>query len=238
MALQAPTVPLRKRGAAPGRSAASGTGGRTAAIFLVPFFAVFAIAMVAPVIYSIVLSFYAQQKSGLGFGEAKTVFVGLENYFQVLASESFVSGIARLGLYCLIYIPVMVGSAVVFALLLDATVARARKLFQLLVFLPHAVPGVIAALIWAYLYTPGISPLVQALQGGGIQINFLDAHLVLPAIVNIGVWGLGHRLTDLQPDHKDLVSRRRHHELRHHPDLWHVRPAAAIPTPCRPPENW
>ncbi|HEY9358557.1 MAG TPA: sugar ABC transporter permease [Arthrobacter sp.] len=176
------TVPLRKRGAA------SGTGGRTAALFLVPFFAVFAIAMVAPVIYAIVLSFYAQQKSGLGFGEAKTVFVGLENYLQVLQTESFVSGIARLGLYCLIYIPCMVGGAVIFALLLDATVARARKLFQLLVFLPHAVPGVIAALIWAYLYTPGISPLVQALQGGGIQINFLDAHMVLPAIVNIGVW--------------------------------------------------
>jgi multiple sugar transport system permease protein len=50
------------------------------------------------------------------------------------------------------------------------------------------VPGVIAALIWAYLYTPGVSPLVQALQGGGIQLNFLDAHLVLPSIVNIGVW--------------------------------------------------
>ena len=88
--------------------------------------------MVAPVIYSIVLSFYAQQKSGLGFGEAKTAFVGLENYLQVLQSESFVGGIARLGLYCLIYIPCMVGGAVIFALLLDATVARARKLFQLL----------------------------------------------------------------------------------------------------------
>ncbi|MGO4432135.1 carbohydrate ABC transporter permease, partial [Paenarthrobacter sp. RAF9] len=134
------------------------------------------------------LSFHAQQKSGLGFSEPTTVFVGLENYVQVFQSETFMEGIGRLALYCLIYIPCMVGGAVVFSLLLDATVARARKLFQLLVFLPHAVPGVIAALIWAYLYTPGISPLVQILQGGGIQLNFLDAHLVLPSIVNIGVW--------------------------------------------------
>ena len=174
MASQAHTTVPRRR-----RSAASGTGGRTAAIFLVPFFGVFAIAMVAPVIYSIVLSLYAQQKSGLGFGEAKTAFVGLENYLQVLHSESFVSGIARLGLYCLIYIPCMVGGAVIFALLLDATVARARKLFQLLIFLPHAVPGVIAALIWAYLYTPGISPLVQAFEGGGIH---LDLAFLTPAL--------------------------------------------------------
>lgn len=182
MAPQALTTPRRE-----GR-AKTGTGGRTAALFLVPFFSVFALAMVAPVVYSLVLSFHSQQKSGLGFGEAKTVFVGLENYVQVFQSETFMEGIGRLGLYCLIYIPCMVGGAVVFALLLDATVAKARKLFQLLVFLPHAVPGVIAALIWAYLYTPGLSPLVQALQGGGIQINFLDAHLVLPSIVNIGVW--------------------------------------------------
>ncbi|WP_426300824.1 carbohydrate ABC transporter permease [Arthrobacter sp. R-11] len=169
-------------------STMSGTGGRTAALFLFPFFAVFAVAMIAPVVYSLVLSFYAQQKSGLGFGGAKTSFVGLENYVQVFQSETFTGGLGRLALYCLIYIPCMVGGAVVFALLLDATVARARKLFQLLVFLPHAVPGVIAALIWAYLYTPGVSPLVQALQSGGIQLNFLDAHLVLPSIVNIAVW--------------------------------------------------
>jgi len=183
MATQAPTTAPRRR-----RHPASGTGGKTAALFLVPFFVVFAVAMVAPVVYSIGLSLFAQQKSGLGFGEAKNVFVGWDNYLQVLASESFVSGIARLALYCLIYIPCMVGGAVVFALLLDATAARMRKLFQLLVFLPHAVPGVIAALIWAYLYSPGISPLVQALAGGGIQINFLDAHMVLPSIVNIGIW--------------------------------------------------
>ncbi|MDI2033720.1 carbohydrate ABC transporter permease [Paenarthrobacter nitroguajacolicus] len=181
MATLAPTT--RRRG-----RALAGTGGPTAALFLVPFFAVFALAMIAPVIYSLVLSLHAQQKSGLGFSEPKTVFVGLENYLQVFQSETFMEGIGRLALYCLIYIPCMVGGAVVFSLLLDAGVARARKLFQLLVFLPHAVPGVIAALIWAYLYTPGISPLVQVLQGGGIQLNFLDAHLVLPSIVNIGVW--------------------------------------------------
>ncbi|MGL3807682.1 carbohydrate ABC transporter permease [Paeniglutamicibacter sp. R2-26] len=182
----APEAPTSVRSAK--RSSVTGTGGRTASLFLVPFFTLFAVAIIAPVVYSLVLSFHTQQKSGLGFGEAKTVFVGLENYAQVFASESFVGGILRLGLYCLIYIPLMVGGAIVFALLLDATVAKARKLFQLLVFLPHAVPGVIAALIWAYLYTPGISPLVQALEGGGIQINFLDANMVLPAIVNIGVW--------------------------------------------------
>jgi len=166
----------------------SGTGGRTAALFLTPFFTIFALAMVAPVIYAMVLSFFAQQKSGLGFGEAKTAFVGLENYLQAMQSDSFVSGIGRLVLYCVLYIPCMVGGALAFALLLDAAAARARKLFQLMVFLPHAVPGVIAALIWAYLYTPGVSPIVSVLETGGISLNFLDNQMVLPSIVNIAVW--------------------------------------------------
>lgn len=190
---QVPTKPVSRVAAAPAPTvrkprSLSGTGGRAAALFLIPFFAVFAVAMVAPVIYSIVLSFFAQQKSGLGFGEAKTAFVGLENYLQVLQSEAFVGGIGRLALYCALYIPCMVGGALAFALLLDAAVARARKLFQLLVFLPHAVPGVIAALIWAYLYTPVVSPIVSVLEPGGISLNFLDAHLILPSIVNIAVW--------------------------------------------------
>ncbi|AIY00461.1 ABC-type sugar transport system, permease component [Arthrobacter sp. PAMC 25486] len=182
MATQAPAAPVRSK------RTATGNSGRTAALFLTPFFTVFTVAMVAPVFYSLYLSFFTERKSGLGFGDPVTTFVGLENYVQVLQSETFISGLLRLVGYCLMYIPLMVGGAVVFALLLDAGVARARKMFQLLVFLPHAVPGVIAALIWAYLYTPGISPLVQALEAGGIQINFLDATMVLPSIVNIAVW--------------------------------------------------
>ena len=165
-----------------------GTGGRTAAIFLVPFFSLFVVAMIAPVVYAIGLSLFAQKRSGLGFGGAETVFVGLENYLNVLSSETFVGGFGRLFLYCLMYIPIMLGLALVFALLLDAIVTKAKRAFQLFLFLPHAVPGVIAALIWAYLYTPGISPIVSTLAAGGIQIDFLSVHMVLPSIVNIAVW--------------------------------------------------
>lgn len=165
-----------------------GSGGRTAAIFLTPFFALFTVAMIAPVVYAVGLSFFAQKRSGLGFGGVETVFVGLGNYVDVLGSETFVGGFVRLFLYCLMYIPLMLGGALGFALLLDAVVAMAKRAFQLLLFLPHAVPGVIAALIWAYLYTPGVSPIVSTLAAGGIQIDFLSVHMVLPSIVNIAVW--------------------------------------------------
>ncbi|WP_051389333.1 carbohydrate ABC transporter permease [Arthrobacter sp. 35W] len=172
----------------PVRRRQPGAGGRAAAIFLAPFFTLFVATMLAPIAYAVYLSFFAEKSSGLGFGGTQTIFVGLGNYASVLASETFTGGLVRLGMYCLMYIPVMVGMALALALLLDVAANGARKLFQLLLFLPHAVPGVIAALIWIYLYTPSISPIVQAAASGGIEINFFDAHLVLPAIVNVSVW--------------------------------------------------
>lgn len=170
------------------RRAIAGTGGRTAAIFLSPFFVLFVLAMVAPVIYAIGMSLFAERRNGLGFGGAVVEFVGLGNYVDVLSSETFVAGFARLALYCILYIPALLAVALLFALLLDAAVAKAKRVFQLLLFLPHAVPGVIAALIWAYLYTPGVSPFVSALESGGIQIDFLSLQMVLPSMVNIAVW--------------------------------------------------
>lgn len=63
-----------------------------------------------------------------------------------------------------------------------------RKTFLTLVFLPHAVPSVIAALIWSYLFAPGISPIVAALGRIGIHTDLLSPHLVMGSIAGIGVW--------------------------------------------------
>jgi len=170
------------------RRSIPGTGGRSAAVFLIPFFALFALTMIAPVVYAVGMSLFAEKRSGLGFGGATVEFVGAGNYFDVLSNRAFLEGFARLAMYCLLYVPTLLVVALALALLLDAAVTYARRAFQLLLFLPHAVPGVIAALIWAYLYTPGVSPIVRALASGGIEIDFLSVHMVLPSMVNIAVW--------------------------------------------------
>jgi len=170
------------------RKTIPGTGGRTASVFLIPFFVLFALTMIAPVIYAIGMSLFAERRSGLGFGGATVEFVGLGNYVEVLSDTTFTDGFGRLAIYCLLYVPTLLAVALVLALLLDSAVAYAKRAFQLLLFLPHAVPGVIAALIWAYLYTPGVSPIVKALESGGIGIDFLSVQLVLPSMVNIAVW--------------------------------------------------
>jgi multiple sugar transport system permease protein len=157
-------------------------------VLLAPFFVLFALTLAAPLLYAVGLSLFSEQRSGLGFGGAETVFSGLSNYGRALGSGQFRGGFAVLALYCLMYIPVMGLLAIGLALLLDSGMARIQKFFQVALFLPHVVPNIIAAIIWAYLYTPGISPFLKALAGASIELNLLGQQLILPSIVNIAVW--------------------------------------------------
>ena len=46
----------------------------------------------------------------------------------------------------------MLGLALAAALILDHRTGWRNSLFRLVYFLPFAVPGVVAALVWGYLY--------------------------------------------------------------------------------------
>ncbi|GAA4059090.1 carbohydrate ABC transporter permease [Nonomuraea soli] len=153
-------------------------------LFTAPFFVLFAGVIVAPLGYALYLSLFSEKSSGLGFGGKETVFVGLSNYLDTLADRAFTDGFLVVAGYCLIYIPLMIGGALALALLLDSGLARLSKFFQLALFMPHVVPGVIAGLIWLYLYTPGISPIIDLLG----DVDFLGASNVLGSVVNIALW--------------------------------------------------
>ncbi|MCX5144477.1 MULTISPECIES: carbohydrate ABC transporter permease [unclassified Streptomyces] len=166
-----------------------------AGALMTPFFILLVTVFLIPVGTAVWLSFFSDDQPGLGFGPERTVFVGLRSYTAVLTDPTFLSGLGTVVLYCVIYIPVMVIGALALALLLDSGVVRLRTWAQLGLFLPHAVPGIIAAVIWLYLYTPGLSPVVDLLGKADITIDFLGVHTVLPSIVNIALWSnLGYNM--------------------------------------------
>ncbi|MFS8097778.1 sugar ABC transporter permease [Lentzea alba] len=165
------------------------------AVLMAPFFLLLVTVFLIPTGTAIWLSFFAQDQPGLGFGPESTVFVGLRSYVAVLSDPTFLGGLVTVILYCLIYIPLMVVGALTLALLLDSGVAKLRSWAQMGLYLPHAVPGIIAALIWLYLYTPGLSPIIDLFAKGDIHINFLGINTVLPSIVNIALWSnLGYNM--------------------------------------------
>ncbi|MEU1082973.1 sugar ABC transporter permease [Streptomyces sp. NPDC005908] len=186
------------RAAAPS-ARARGTARRrrlgAAGVLMAPFFLLLITVFLIPVGTAAYLSFYSDDQPGLGFGPERTVFVGLRSYAAVLTDPTFLGGLGTVALYCLIYLPLMVVGALLLALLLDSGVVRLRGFAQLGLFLPHAVPGIIAALIWLYLYTPGISPVVDLFARADVTIDFLGVHTVLPSIVNIALWSnLGYNM--------------------------------------------
>lgn len=164
-------------------------------VLMAPFFLLLVTVFLVPTGTAIWLSFFAQDQPGLGFGPESTVFVGVRSYVAVLSDPTFRGGLLTVVLYCLIYIPLMVAGALTLALLLDSGVAKLRSWAQMSLYLPHAVPGIIAALIWLYLYTPGLSPIIDLFAEADVQIDFLGINTVLPSIVNIALWSnLGYNM--------------------------------------------
>ncbi|MFE7329607.1 hypothetical protein ACFU8W_32440 [Streptomyces sp. NPDC057565] len=51
-----------------------------------------------------------------------------------------------------------------------------------------AIPGVIAAVLWSFLYVPGISPLVDLGKSTGVDVDFLSADVILFSIGNVVTW--------------------------------------------------
>ena len=188
----APSPALR-----PSWGAGRGASGRRSArrrelmacgVLMAPFFALLAAVFLVPVGTAVWLSLFADDRTGLGFGPPDPSFVGLRSYLAVLADPTFTAGLGRMLLFCLIYIPLLVTGSLLLALLLDSGAVKLRAWAQLGLYLPHTVPGLIAAVIWLYLYTPGISPVIGLLSQGGAQVDLLGVDTVLPSLVNVVLW--------------------------------------------------
>ncbi|GAA2624959.1 carbohydrate ABC transporter permease [Paractinoplanes durhamensis] len=151
--------------------------------FVTPFGVLFALFYLVPIIYAVVQSLYTVERKGT-FGPATEVFGGLVQYRQVFSDAPFWQSIERVLLFGVVQVPVMLGLALVFALLLDSGLVKGRRFFRLAFFLPYAVPGVVAAIMWGYLYSPNLSPFTAVTA----TADLLSPTLVLWAMANVVTW--------------------------------------------------
>ena len=161
----------------------------TVAGLLGPFLLIFTLTMVLPLLVALYDSVTGVERSG-AFGEGGTspVFVGLTNYITALSTPAFVESLGRVLLFAVVQVPMMILLATALALLLDAASAWGVPFFRSVYFLPYGVPGVIASILWGFLYTPGLSPLVSLGSAVGLHIDFLAGGSVLWSIANIVTW--------------------------------------------------
>ncbi|WP_350353222.1 sugar ABC transporter permease [Microbacterium sp. A8/3-1] len=158
--------------------------------FTTPAIVLYIVFTVIPVAYAIWLSLRAYRVTGGALGRKQDVFVWFENYLAVLQDETFLAGFGRLLIYGVIAIPLTLGLALLFALLLDAPAVRAKRFSRTAIFIPYAVPGVVAALLWGFMYLPSTSPFSYLTKAAGLgSIPFLEESGIFGSLANIAIWG-------------------------------------------------
>ncbi len=156
---------------------------RAIAVLVTPFALLFALFYLLPIGYAIRQSLMVIKRDGT-YGVPKDVFGGLSQYALVFQDHNFMSSMGRMFLFGVVQVPIMLGLALLFALLLDSPLLRGKKFFRLAFFVPYAVPGVIAAIMWGNLFSPNLSPFKSVTSSA----DFLGPNLVLWALANVVTW--------------------------------------------------
>lgn len=152
-------------------------------LFMIPFLIVVLAFLIAPLGYALYLSTQADTLVG---GQE---FVGFENYVFSLTDPIFIEGVKRVFIFGLIQIPIMLFLSTVGALVIDVVNTRLSRTFRLIAFMPYAVPGVVAALMWGFLYSESFGPFVGIAQSLGAEdFNFFSLKVFIYSISNIVTW--------------------------------------------------
>ncbi|MDQ0895069.1 carbohydrate ABC transporter permease [Agromyces ramosus] len=151
--------------------------------FVAPFLIVFVLVFIAPVVYSLYLSLFREQLIG---GNA---FVGLENYVEIFRDAQFWEGFVRVTLFLLVQVPIMLVLALVAALAIDSARLHASGFFRIVIFLPYAVPAVVAVLMWGFIYGDnfGLAANLNDWLGSEVITPFAR-DWILVSIGNIVTW--------------------------------------------------
>ncbi len=151
-------------------------------LFMGPFALVFVVVFVVPVVYAVWISLFQHRMVG------GTVFVGLANYRRLMADGQFWSSVRRVVVFTVVQVPIMLCLSALMALALDSLRLHGMRFFRISTFLPYAVPAVVSALVWGFMYGAKYG-LVGSLNAWlGTHVDVLQPSVLLAAIGNINTW--------------------------------------------------
>ena len=152
-------------------------------LFVGPFGIVFLAFLIAPLAYALYLSLF--QKKLIG----GTSFVLFDNYVKAFTDPSFLSGSWFVIRFSLVSIPLQIIIALAMALILDSVTTLFARFSRLMIFLPYAIPTVIGAVMWGFLYSRGFGPLTDIFGlFGATAPDFLSSDLIFYGLLNVVTW--------------------------------------------------
>lgn len=134
-----------------------------------------------PIVNTVYMTFFQVK----GLRRDTLSFVGLENFRDLLSSESFWGALGNTLTYTLITVPLTIILSLTVAALLTSRV-KGRVFFRTVFFTPVVVPGAALGIIWIFLLQARYGIVNNIL---GTRIPFLTgSRFALPTISMIGVW--------------------------------------------------
>jgi cellobiose transport system permease protein len=153
-------------------------------LFISPFFIIFAIFGLFPIIYSGYISLH--QWTGL----KPPTFIGLNNYITLLKDPDFLTALRNTALLTLTSGPITIGGGLVLAVILNNRLIRFRSAFRTIFYMPLVVSLVVASQVFGLLLGNPFGLVNEALSRLGLaRVDFLhQPSLTILVLVVLIVW--------------------------------------------------
>ena len=152
-------------------------------LFIAPFFVLFAIFMVYPLISSLVMGFYEMR------GFKSRIFVGFENFTDLFQDPIFWKSLLNTTYFALGTLLLQLPIALLLAILLNAKFVKGKNFLRLAFFTPILVAGVFVAIIFNLIYDQRAGLINNEFLLFGKEIGWLsDQRYVMLAVILTGVW--------------------------------------------------
>ena len=171
----------------PGRGRPGGRSRVAPYLFLLPFFLIYLVFMIYPVLAAFRLSFY--ESSGFG-GDT---FTGLSNYARLAQDSRYLEALKNTTLYALASVFILSPLALLVAVAIRSFVvptATFKSFYRVVFFLPFITSFVVIALMFNLIFNNEFGLLNNALSALGLPtLNWLnDERVALMAIILVGIW--------------------------------------------------
>ncbi len=136
-----------------------------------------------------ILGFYYSLTDYKGFATAN--FVGFDNYIELFKDASFYKALFRTFTYAICMVPLMYCVSLGIALLLNSKHSKGKLFGKIVFFLPWTISGIIAGVIWKWLFGEnfGFINYIITQLGGQPVPWFSHANAAFAVILMAGIWG-------------------------------------------------
>lgn len=142
--------------------------GKWGYLFILPFFIIYLIFSLIPLVDTVRYSFFEYFRSGIK--EIGPNFIGMANYISLLKSDMFKYGANTLILWLIGFVPQIVVALVLAAWFTDARLKiRGKQFFKVVIYLPNLIMASAFSMLFFTLFSDG-GPINSMLM----QIGFID----------------------------------------------------------------